>query len=62
MKTAVAKAARGIRWYLREATGEAKWDEYLDDCRCDGVEPMSRGQFERHRSEHKDNNPQSRCC
>ena len=60
--TAVLKAGRGFRWYLKQATGEAKWDEYLDRCRRQGVEPMSRRDFERHRAEHKENNPQSRCC
>ena len=62
MKTAALKAGRGIRWYLKQATGEDKWDEYLDRCRSENVEPMSRRDFERHRSEHKENNPQSRCC
>lgn len=62
MKTTVVKAARGIRWYLRQATGEAKWDEYLDRCRAEDIEPMSRGAYERHRAEHVENNPQSRCC
>ena len=30
MRTAALKAGRGIRWYLKQATGEAKWDEYLE--------------------------------
>ncbi|MBA2770270.1 MAG: YbdD/YjiX family protein [Sporichthyaceae bacterium] len=62
MRTAVLAAGRGIRWYLKQATGEAKWDEYLDGCRSEDREPMSRRDFERHRSEHRENNPQSRCC
>jgi Selenoprotein, putative len=62
MRTAVSNATRGIRWYLRQATGEGKWHEYLDRCRSQVVEPMSRRDFERHRAEHKENNPQSRCC
>lgn len=62
MRTAVLKAGRGIRWYLKQATGEAKWDEYLERCRNDDVEPTSRRDFERHRAEHKENNPQARCC
>lgn len=33
MRTAVLRVGRGIRWYLKQATGEAKWDEYLDRCR-----------------------------
>ena len=52
MKTAALKAGRGIRWYLKQATGEDKWDEYLDRCRSENVEPMSRRDFERHRAEH----------
>jgi len=59
---AALKAGRGIRWYLKQATGEAKWDEYLERCRYEDVEPMSRRDFERHRAEHKENTPQSRCC
>jgi uncharacterized short protein YbdD (DUF466 family) len=58
----LTSAARGFRWYLRQATGEAKWDEYLEECRVRGEEPMTRRDFERHRAEHKEHNPQSRCC
>jgi predicted HicB family RNase H-like nuclease len=49
-------------WYLKQATGEAKWDEYLERCSREGREPMTRREFERHRSDHKERNPQSRCC
>jgi hypothetical protein len=62
MMTAALKAGRGIRWYLKQATGEAKWDEYLERCRSEVVEPMSRRDFERHRAEHKESHPQARCC
>ena len=62
MRTAVLRAGRGVRWYLRQATGEAKWDDYLDRCRGEGVEPMTRREFERHRADHKERTPQSRCC
>ncbi|TDO54445.1 uncharacterized protein DUF466 [Kribbella sp. VKM Ac-2527] len=62
MRSAVIRAGRGILWYLREATGEAKWHEYADRCRRQGVTPMSRREFERHRADHKEQNPQSRCC
>jgi hypothetical protein len=62
MRTAVLNASRGICWYLRQATGEAKWDEYLDTCGRQGMEPMSRRDFERQRARHKENNPSSRCC
>ena len=59
---AVLNAGRGIRWYLRQSTGEAKWDEYLSLCRRQGLTPMSRRDFERHRVEHRESHPQSRCC
>ena len=54
--------AQGIRWYVKELTGESKWDQYVERCRREAVEPLSRRDFERHRSEHKENNPQSSCC
>ena len=62
MKATALKVVRGIRWYLKQATGEAKWDEYVDRCRHEDAEPMSRREFERHRSNRQENNPQSRCC
>jgi uncharacterized short protein YbdD (DUF466 family) len=62
MKETVLRTGRAVRWYIWQATGEAKWDEYVDRCRAQGVDPMSRREFERHRSDHRENNPQSRCC
>ena len=61
-RTAVLDAVRGICWYLKQVTGEAKWDEYLERCRAEGTEPRSRREFERHRAQHQENHPQSRCC
>jgi uncharacterized short protein YbdD (DUF466 family) len=62
MSTHALKAVRGIRWYLKQVSGEAKWDEYLERARSQDVEPMSRREFERHRSEHSEKNPRARCC
>lgn len=62
MRTAVLRAGRGVLWYFKQVTGEAKWDEYLQRCRGEDVQPMSRRDFERHRAQHKESNPQSRCC
>lgn len=62
MRAAAIKAGRGILWYLKASTGEAKWDEYLARCRVDGVEPASRRDFERHRLEHNEEHQQPRCC
>jgi uncharacterized short protein YbdD (DUF466 family) len=62
MRAGLLKVSRGIHWYLKQATGEAKWDEHLERSRTEGVQPMTRRAFERHRSEHRENNQQSRCC
>ena len=62
MRAYVLSVGRGIRWYLKQVTGEAKWDEYLERCANEDVEPTSRRDFERHRAEHKENSPQARCC
>lgn len=62
MRAAALRAGRWIRWYLKQMTGEAKWDEYLDHCRSEDIKPMSRREFERHRAEHRENTPQARCC
>lgn len=62
MRTAALDVWRGVRWYLKQATGEAKWDEYVSRCRDDGLAPMSRRDFERHRAEHKEGKAQSGCC
>ncbi|WP_299057539.1 YbdD/YjiX family protein [uncultured Nocardioides sp.] len=58
----VRRWAAGVRWYVRELSGEAKWDDHLERCRRDGLEPMTRREFERHRSEALERNPQRRCC
>jgi hypothetical protein len=62
MMSSALRVGRGIRWYLKQVTGEAKWDEYLGRARSEGFEPMSRRDFERHRSEHSEKNPRARCC
>jgi len=62
LRASALRAVRWIRWYLRQVSGEAKWDEYLERTRRDAIEPMSRRDFERHRSEHSEQHPQARCC
>ena len=59
---ALVRGWRGVRWYLREFTGEARWDHYLEHCAAHGHEPMSRYEFERLRSDAMERNPVSRCC
>ena len=51
-----------LKRLLREATGEAKWDDYVAHCREHGVEPMTRRAFERQRAEGREGDPPSRCC
>lgn len=58
----VRRWARGLGWYLRQVSGEAKWDEYLDRCRAEGRAPMTRRQFERHRDDHRETSARSSCC
>jgi uncharacterized short protein YbdD (DUF466 family) len=60
--SAVVRALRGVRWYLRELTGEAGWDRYLEHCAEHGHEPMSRREFEKRRSDAREANPVTRCC
>ncbi len=60
--TAVVRAWQGVRWYLREFTGEAHWDRYLQHCAERGHRPMSRREFERSRSDAAELDVRSRCC
>jgi uncharacterized short protein YbdD (DUF466 family) len=62
VRTATVRALRGVRWYLREFTGEARWDDYLEHCAQHGHTPMSRREFERRRADEAEKNPVSRCC
>ena len=62
VRTATARAWQGVRWYLREFTGEARWDDYLRHCAEHGHTPMSRGEFERARADAAEKNPVGRCC
>jgi len=52
----------GLRWYLREFTGESRWDDYLARCARDGSEPMSRRDFERERDHQREHAARGRCC
>jgi uncharacterized short protein YbdD (DUF466 family) len=59
---AVLRIGRRVRWYVRQLTGEAKWDEYVADCARRDVVPMSRRDFERHRADLLEHDPMARCC
>lgn len=59
--TALA-AWRGVHWYLREVSGESRWDDYVRQCEQHGHTPISRREFERRRTEVVERTPLSRCC
>jgi uncharacterized short protein YbdD (DUF466 family) len=54
----------GIRWYLREVSGESAYDRYLMHARSEhpGQPVLSRRAFERRRQDARESRPQARCC
>ena len=58
----VRATLRGMGRWLRQATGEAKWDEYVAACSTAGVPPVSRRAFERERADHREHQAAGRCC
>jgi uncharacterized short protein YbdD (DUF466 family) len=66
--TAAAKRARdlgrGLRWYLREVSGESAYERYVAHMRAEHPDAlvMSRRDFERARQDHREANPRARCC
>lgn len=58
----VRRVLAGVRWYVRQLSGEAKWDDYLARCAREGRTPMTRRRFERHRDDHREQGTQGRCC
>jgi uncharacterized short protein YbdD (DUF466 family) len=59
---ALGRAWRGVRWYLKEFTGEANWDRYFEHCAEHGHTPVSRLEFERRRSDAAESSQIARCC
>jgi uncharacterized short protein YbdD (DUF466 family) len=62
VRTRLAGMWRGVRWYLREWSGEARWDHYLEHCTRHGHTPMSRREFERQRADAVEKADIPRCC
>jgi uncharacterized short protein YbdD (DUF466 family) len=54
----------GVRWYLREVSGESAYDRYVAHMRKDHASQpvMTRREFERRRQDDRDDRPQARCC
>jgi uncharacterized short protein YbdD (DUF466 family) len=60
----IKRAYTGVRWYLREVSGESRYDRYVEHRRREHPsEPvMSRRDFERRRQDAREARPQARCC
>jgi uncharacterized short protein YbdD (DUF466 family) len=61
-----ARAARGLRWYVRELTDESGYDRYVAHLRTHrpGADVPSRREFERMRTDRQEADPRQgfRCC
>lgn len=61
-----ARAARGVRWYVRELTDESAYDRYAEHLRTHDPEaPVpTRREFERMRTDRQEADPRQgfRCC
>ncbi|MEJ3748279.1 YbdD/YjiX family protein [Actinomycetes bacterium KLBMP 9797] len=58
------RALAAVRWYLRELTGEAAYDHYVErHRRLHPEQPvLSRREFERQRTDRRDDHPTASCC
>ena len=58
------EAASGVRWYLREVSGESAYDRYIAHAAEEhpGDPVLSRREFERRRQDDRSSRPQARCC
>ncbi len=62
LRSAAGRVWRGVCWYLREFSGEARWDDHLRQCAEHGHEPLTRREFERRRADAAERTAISRCC
>jgi uncharacterized short protein YbdD (DUF466 family) len=60
----VSQAVKGIRWYLREVSGEADYDRYVARAQRHqpGAPVLSRREFERHKMRLREDHQEARCC
>jgi uncharacterized short protein YbdD (DUF466 family) len=60
----VREALAGVRWYLREVSGESAYDRYVEHARREHPDApvMTRRAFERARQDHREAHPRARCC
>ncbi|CAL9428130.1 hypothetical protein SUDANB6_01992 [Streptomyces sp. enrichment culture] len=66
MPSALGRMIRGVRWYLRELTGESAYDRHVAHLRRDrpAARVPTRREFERMRTERQERDPRQgfRCC
>ncbi|WP_053750181.1 YbdD/YjiX family protein [Streptomyces sp. MMG1533] len=66
MRSALVRALRGVRWYVRELTDESAYDRYVAHVRKEHPQaPVpSRRDFERMRTDRQEADPRQgfRCC
>jgi len=66
VRSALVRAARSVRWYVRELTDESAYDRYVAHVRKDhpDAEVPSRREFERMRTDRQEEDPRQsfRCC
>lgn len=62
IRSALVQAGAALRWYVRQATGEGKWDAYVSHCVEHDEEPMARAEFERRRADWRERGAGARCC
>ncbi|MER7347801.1 YbdD/YjiX family protein [Streptomyces aurantiacus] len=64
--TAVRRAGRWVRWYVRELTDESAYERYVAHARKEhpGASVLSRRAFERMRTDRQESDPRQgfRCC
>ena len=60
----IRAAWRGIVWYMREISGEARYDHYLEHFAQEhpGEKPLSETEFLRAREEYDTHHPNTSCC
>ena len=64
MTATLSRAWEGVRWYLREVTGESAYERYVEHERLAHPDrPVTtRREFERRRQDLANARPQQRCC
>jgi uncharacterized short protein YbdD (DUF466 family) len=60
----VSRAVEGIRWYLREVSGEGDYDRYVAHTQRHHRDTpvLSRRDFERRKMQDREANPEAHCC